>query len=220
MLDRALAIEVQNFRPPLQHVLETCSPLFLDEEVACLAVAPFCASSVLFLLKAFSRDCKLDRSKSLDSLLRYGSLHCKPNSRAFALFLEFGLLPLLAREAWLVAPQLREIAELLLQSCEGGNALEVLLAWHALLLLFGGELQARVKRPVDRHRIVQPSVQSCRYFQDILLRMAFTYLTFFASDPPEGLQQEPATGPAVDPKCNLLLSAVAVHACLFQEFMR
>ncbi|CAE7684249.1 DEGP1 [Symbiodinium sp. KB8] len=178
MLDRALAIEVQNFRPPLQHVLETCSPLFLDEEVACLAVAPFCASSVLFLLKAFSRDCKLDRSKSLDSLLRYGSLHCKPNSRAFALFLEFGLLPLLAREAWLVAPQLREIAELLLQSCEGGNALEVLLAWHALLLLFGGELQARVKR----------------YFQDILLRMAFTYLTFFASDPPEGLQQEPATG--------------------------
>ncbi|CAE7340932.1 unnamed protein product [Symbiodinium sp. CCMP2592] len=178
MLDRALATEVQNFRPPLQHVLETCSPLFLDEEVACLAVAPFCASSVLFLLKAFSLDCKLDRSKSLDSLLRYGSLHCKPNSRAFALFLEFGLLPLLAREAWLVAPHLREIAELLLQSCEGGNALEVLLAWHALLLLFGGELQGRVKR----------------YFQDILLRMAFTYLTFFASGPPEGLQQEPATG--------------------------
>ncbi|CAE7267658.1 unnamed protein product [Symbiodinium sp. CCMP2456] len=178
MLDRALATEVQNFRPPLQHVLETCSPLFLDEEVACLAVAPFCASSVLFLLKAFSLDCKLDRSKSLDSLLHYGSLHCKPNSRAFALFLEFGLLPLLTREAWLVAPHLREIAELLLQSCEGGNALEVLLAWHAMLLLFGGELQARVKR----------------YFQDILLRMAFTYLTFFASDPPEGLQQEPTTG--------------------------
>eukprot|EP00439_Symbiodinium_sp_Y106_P071767 s470_g12.t10 len=169
MLDRALATEVQNFRPPLQHVLETCSPLFLDEEVACLAVAPFCASSVLFLLKAFSLD-KLDRSKSLDSLLRYGSLHCKPNSRAFALFLEFGLLPLLAREAWLVAPHLREIAELLLQSCEGGNALEVLLAWHALLLLFGEELQGRVMR----------------YFQDILLRMAFTYLTFFASGPPEG----------------------------------
>ena len=41
--------------------------------------------------------------------------------------------------------------------------MEVLLAWHALLLLFGGELQGRVMRPVDRRKmhhlaIVQPSL--------------------------------------------------------------
>ena len=149
MLDRALAVEVENFRPPLQHIFETCSPLLLDEELASLCVAPFCASSVLFLLKAFNHNSSVaERSTQLDSFLRYGSLHCKPNSRAFALFLEFGLLPLLAREAWLVAPQLRAIVELLLQSCEGGNALEVLLAWQGLQMLFCGQLCARVKRPV------------------------------------------------------------------------
>ena len=148
VLDRALAAEVQNFRPPLLHIFETCSPLMLDEEATCLAVAPFCASSVLFLLKAYGPDVDVsDRSKQLDSFLRFGSLHCKSNSRALALFLEFGLLPLLTRETWLVAPRLRGTVELFLQSCEGGNALEVLLAWRGLQLLFSGELKARAKRP-------------------------------------------------------------------------
>ncbi|CAE8701282.1 unnamed protein product, partial [Polarella glacialis] len=110
-------------------------------------------------------------SDQFDKFLYFGTVHCRTDQTAFLLFLEFGLLPLLSREDWLVAPRLRKVTEVLLQAAEGVNASEVLLAWHGLCLLFGGNLRSR----------------ATLYLQDILLRLAFGYLTFIASGPPPGL---------------------------------
>ncbi|CAE8614610.1 unnamed protein product, partial [Polarella glacialis] len=144
MLDRAMAAEVQNFVPPLEHLFSTGSPLLLQGDVvASMTVAPYCSGFTLFLLKAFAAASASARSEQFDKFLYFGTVHCRADQTAFLLFLEFGLLPLLSREDWLVAPRLRKVTELLLQAAEGVNASEVLLAWRGLCLLFGGNLGSR-----------------------------------------------------------------------------
>lgn len=69
---------------------------------------------------------------------------CK-DSDAFPLFLEFGLLPLLSIDPMMLAPFLRELTSILLQTCEGPRALEVLLSWRCLLLVFEA-LKPRLER--------------------------------------------------------------------------
>ena len=180
LLDRAMAVEVQNFEPCLADFFQSHSPFFLQEELGRLTVAPFSSSFVLFLLKAYPSHVSsvTARDEQLERFMRFGCFHCKTETETFSLFLEFGLLPLLAREALLLAPNLQEISVPLLQSCENPQILEVLLSWRALLLLFK-QLPQRLPR----------------YFQDILLRIIFGFLTFMASDAPEGLLED-----AEDPK--------------------
>ncbi|CAK8987814.1 unnamed protein product [Durusdinium trenchii] len=178
LLDRAMAVEVQNFGPCLADFFESHSPFFLQEELGRLTVAPFASSFVLFILKAYPghESTVTARDEQLERFLRFGCFHCKAQAQAFCLFLEFGLLPLLAREALLLAPSLQEISVLLLQSCESPQIIEVLLSWRCVLLLF--------------RRLPQ---RLPRYFQDILLRVIFGFLTFVASDAPEslGLKESP-----------------------------
>lgn len=167
-LDRAMAAEMQNFLPPLEHCLATSSPLFFDgDDLAPSMVAPYCAAQVLCLLKAYTPG-NLNRQASIDKFLTFGGVHCSTNPVAFRLFLEFGLIPLLRREVLLLASRVKQIMEILMQAAEATHAVEVMFAWRGLGLLLGGAL-----RPRTRY-----------YTMDILLRAAFGYLTFVASGPP------------------------------------
>merc|ERR1719282_1172018 len=57
LIDRAMAVEVQNFVPAIEQFYGTASPLFLDgDDLAPCIVAPYCAGHVLFLLKAHTGD--------------------------------------------------------------------------------------------------------------------------------------------------------------------
>mmetsp|Transcript_95081 Transcript_95081/g.306266 ORF Transcript_95081/g.306266 Transcript_95081/m.306266 type:complete len:609 (-) Transcript_95081:48-1874(-) len=171
LLDRAMAAEVQRFVPPLQHCFATLYPLFLqDDLLAQITVAPFCAGCSLFMLKAYTSG-SIWRQEVLDKFLLFGSVHCRSHSLAFRLFLELGLLPLLEREALVLAPRLKLVMELLLQAAESPDARVVLLAWRSLVLLLCGSLRPRAGR----------------YMADLLLRLALGYLTFVASLPPPGL---------------------------------
>lgn len=171
LLDRAIATEVQNFSVCLADFFQTHSP-YPQEDICGLSVVPFSQSFAQFLTKAFAdgkSDACVSREKQLEFFFTFGFFHCKSaKSEPFTLFMEFGLLPLL--ETSMLAPNLQELSQQLLQSCEGPQILEVLLSWRAIVLLFN-QLPQRLGR----------------YFQDILLRVIFSYLTFLISDPPEGL---------------------------------
>jgi len=189
ILDHAIAVEVQNLVPPLEHCFATTAPLFLQGELTSVsAVAPYCAGIVQFVLKGFVQ-CS-PRQQVLDRLLTFGYLHCRTSTSAFQSFLEFGVLPLLARDVLLLASRLRQVMEMLLQSTESTNVKEVLLGWHALCILLQSELQSRMKR----------------YLPDILLRMAFTYLTFLGSE----LQEDPSADPIKEdmPICSPVAKAM------------
>lgn len=186
LLDRAMATEVQNFVPPLEHCFTTSSPLFFDgDTVVADAVAPYCTGYVLLLLKAYSRGGALQRS-AFDRFLSFGGVHCRAKPVAFRLFMESGLLPLLRRDALLLAPRLRQVMEILLQSTEAVDAGEVILAWRCLCLLLSGNLRPRVRR----------------YAMDILLRATFTYLTFIVSEAPPFVRASGVDSYASASHCN------------------
>jgi len=171
MLDRAMAAEVQNFVPPLQHCFSVSTPLFFEgDDLAVSAVAPYCAGYALLLLKA-PADGTACRRELADKFLTFGAIHCRATGVAFRLFLECGLLPLLRRDVMLLAPRLKSLMELLLQAAEATDAAEALLGWRALGVILSGELRPRAEH----------------YALDLLLRAAMGYLSFIASGPPQGL---------------------------------
>eukprot|EP00927_Polykrikos_kofoidii_P074557 TRINITY_DN70563_c0_g1_i1.p1 TRINITY_DN70563_c0_g1~~TRINITY_DN70563_c0_g1_i1.p1 ORF type:complete len:622 (+),score=116.33 TRINITY_DN70563_c0_g1_i1:90-1955(+) len=174
LLDRAMAAEVQHFVPPLEHTLASTSPLFLDNsELTQSTVAPYCAANVLLLLKGYTPG-SASRLDVAGKFLAFGAVHCRGHTRAFRVFLEFGLIPLLRRDVFLVATRVKQVVEMLLQATESMNAAEALLAWEALCILFSGVLQSRARY----------------YAMDILLRVALSFLTFVVSNPPPELRLE------------------------------
>lgn len=192
-LDRAMAAEVQNFVPPLAHCLAIASPLFMDGDgVAESTVAPYCACHVLFLMKGYGAAASSQRQEILDKFMAFGSVHCRGRTRAFRLFLEFGLVPLLCKEVWLLRTRLKLVLEMLLQATESINCVEALLAWEALTFL--------LQDPLARGRLR-------RYTMDVLLRAALAHMSFLDTDPPPQLLPD---GEAVGvDKCNFISPVVA-----------
>jgi len=182
MLDRAMAVEVQGFVPPLLDVLAAHSPLFLEgDSLSISLVVPYCASYMLLLSKG--RDGRNSWcQEAVNKFLTFGSVHCRASTAAFRCFLEHGLLPLLLRDVMLMAPRLQELMELLLQASESTDAVEVLYAWRALQVLLGGHML-----PCVRH-----------FALDVFLRLVFSYFTFLVSGPPPGLKVYSSTEAEVD----------------------
>ena len=78
---------------------------------------------------------------------------------------------------------------MLWRSCWPGRGCSFCLVASSRLVSRGEQL-----RMFQFQLVFGRSCHPARYFQDILLRVAFSYLTLFASDPPEGLQQTCSTG--------------------------
>lgn len=206
ILDRGMAAEIKQFGPPLDHCFSSGAPLFCGtgQALARACVAPYVAAYVVFLAKigdgASTAFCGSSDSSGTwhgagDTLLKFGFTHCSGEGLAFRLFLQCGLIPLIRLVPHLLAPRLRWVAGTLLQATESPDVFEVLSAWRAVHQLFAGAFRPRVKR----------------YAADILLRAAFSHLTFVASSPPPELQLPPRGMDGTDeeqPQGNTFLSPV------------